>query len=50
VGARLLYCQVQHVQGYTGSLWTPSLGNYSLRIASAAARATGTQTTFNKYT
>jgi hypothetical protein len=27
---------VQHVQGYTGSLWTPPLGNYLLHIAPAA--------------
>jgi hypothetical protein len=26
------YCPMQHVQGYTGSLWTPPSGNYSLRI------------------
>jgi len=31
---------MQHVQGYTGSHWTPPSGDYSLRIASAAARAT----------
>jgi hypothetical protein len=41
---------MQHVQGYSGSHWTPALGNYSLRIAPAAARATGKQTTINKYT
>jgi hypothetical protein len=45
-----LYCLMQHVQGYTGSLWTPPLGNYSLRMAPDAARATGKQTTINKYT
>jgi hypothetical protein len=39
-----------HVQGYSGSHWTPALGNYSLHIAPAAARATGIQTTINKYT
>jgi hypothetical protein len=43
-------CQMQHVQGYTGSHWTPPSGNYLLRIAPAAARATGKQTTMNKYT
>ena len=32
-------------QGYTGSHWTPPLGDYSLRIASAAARATANKTT-----
>ncbi len=36
---------VQHVQGYTGSHWTPPLGDYSLRIALAAARATANKTT-----
>ncbi len=41
---------MQHVQGYTESHWTPPLGDYSLRIASAATRATGKQTTMNKYT
>jgi hypothetical protein len=39
-----------HVQGYSGSHWTLASGNYSLRIAPAAARATGKQTTINKYT
>jgi hypothetical protein len=39
---------MQHVQGYSGS-WTLPLGNYLLRIASAAARATGKQTTINQY-
>ena len=41
---------MQHVQGYSGSHWMPPSGNYSLCIASAAARATGKQTTINKYT
>jgi hypothetical protein len=36
---------MQHVQGYTGSHWTPPLGDYSLRIALAAARATANKTT-----
>jgi hypothetical protein len=31
---------MQHVQGYTGSHWTPPSGNYSLHIALAATRAT----------
>ncbi len=35
---------MQHVQGYTRSHWTPPSGNYSLRIASAAARATANKT------
>jgi len=30
---------MQHDQGFTGSHWTPSSGDYSLRIAQAAARA-----------
>jgi hypothetical protein len=41
---------MRHVQGYSRSHWMPALGNYSLRIAPAAARATGKQTTINKYT
>jgi hypothetical protein len=41
---------MRHVQGYSGSHWTPPSGNYLLRIAPAAARATGKQTTINKYT
>ena len=36
---------MQHVQGYTGSHWTPPSGDYSLRIASAAARAIANKTT-----
>ena len=36
---------MRHVQGYSRSHWTPPLGNYSLRIASAAARATANETT-----
>jgi hypothetical protein len=40
---------MQHVQGYSGSHWMPPLGNYLLRIAPVAARATGKQTTINKY-
>jgi hypothetical protein len=36
---------MQHVQGYTGSHWMPPSGDYSLRIASAAARATANKTT-----
>jgi hypothetical protein len=41
---------MEHVQGYLGSHWTPPLGNYLLRIPPAAIRATGKQTTINKYT
>jgi hypothetical protein len=44
------YRPMQHVQGYSGSRWTPPLGDYLLRIAPAAARATGKQTTINNYT
>jgi hypothetical protein len=43
-------CPMRHVQDYSGSHWMPPLGNYLLRIAPAAARATGKQTTINKYT
>jgi hypothetical protein len=41
---------MQHVQGYSGSHWTLPLGNYLLRIAPAAARATATETTTKKCT
>jgi hypothetical protein len=41
---------MRHVQGYLGSHWMPPLGDYLLRIAPAAARATDKQTTINKYT
>jgi hypothetical protein len=41
---------MQHVQGYSGSHLTLASGNYLLCIAPAAARATGKQTTINKYT
>jgi hypothetical protein len=44
------HCPMRHVQGYSGSHWTPPSGNYLLRIAPVAARATGKQTTINKYT
>jgi len=37
---------MQHVQGFTGSHWTPPSGDYSLRITLAAARATANKTTF----
>jgi hypothetical protein len=40
----------RHVQGYSGSHWMPPLGNYLLRIAPAATRATGKQITIKKYT
>jgi hypothetical protein len=41
---------MQIVQGYSGSHWTPALGNYSLCIAPAATREKGKQTTIHKYT
>jgi hypothetical protein len=41
---------MQHVQGYSGSHWMPPSGDYLLYITPAAARATGKQTTINKYT
>jgi hypothetical protein len=41
---------MRHFQGYSGSHWMPASGNYLLRIAPAATRATGIQTTINKYT
>jgi hypothetical protein len=43
------YCPMQHVQGYTRSLLMLPSSNYLLRIAPAAARATGKQTTIDKY-
>jgi hypothetical protein len=44
------HCPMQEVQVYFGSHWTPESGNYLLHIAPAATRATGKQTTINKYT
>jgi hypothetical protein len=41
---------MQHVQGNSGSHWTPASGNYLLCIAPAAARPRSKQTTINKYT
>jgi hypothetical protein len=41
---------MRHVQNYSGSHWTLPSGDYSLRIAPAVTRATGKQTTINKYT
>jgi hypothetical protein len=37
---------MQHVQGYTESHWTPPSGNYSLRIALAAARTANKTTMY----
>jgi hypothetical protein len=42
------HCLMQHVQGYSGSHWMLASGNYLLRIAPAATRAKGKQTTINK--
>jgi hypothetical protein len=44
------HCPMRHVQGYSGSHWMPPSGDYLLRIAPVAARATGKQTTINKST
>ncbi len=44
------HCLMWYVQGYSGSHWTPASGDYLLRIAPAAARATGKQTTINECT
>jgi hypothetical protein len=41
---------MQHVQGYTRSLWMPSSGNYLLCIAPAAAGATANTTAKKKCT
>jgi hypothetical protein len=41
------HCPMWHVQGNLGSHWMPPSGNYLLRIALAAARAAGKQTTIN---
>jgi hypothetical protein len=45
-----VHCPLQHVQGYSGCHWTPASGNYLLCIAPVTTRATGKQTTINKYT
>jgi hypothetical protein len=44
------HCPMRHVQGYSRSHWTPASGDYLLLITPASARATGKQTTINKYT
>jgi len=41
----MYHCLMQHVQGHTGSHWMLPSGDYSLRIALAAARATANKTT-----
>ncbi len=40
---------MEYVQGYPRSHWMPPLGNYSLRIAPAAARVTANNTTMKKW-
>ncbi len=40
---------MQHVQGYSGSHWTPPSGDYSLRIAPAVARVTANKTMMKKW-
>ena len=37
---RIPWCSMQHDQSFTGSHWTPQSGDYLLRIAPSAARAT----------
>jgi hypothetical protein len=37
---------MQHVQGYSGSHWTPPSGDYSLRITLAAARTANNTTMY----
>ncbi len=41
---------MRYVQGYPGSHWTPPSGNYLLRIAPAATRATANETATKKWT
>jgi hypothetical protein len=41
---------MQHAQGYSGSHQTPPSGDYSLRIAPAAAGVTANKTTMKKCT
>jgi hypothetical protein len=45
-----VYCPMYHVQGYSRSHSMPPAGNYLLRIAPAAARATANETMTKKYT
>jgi hypothetical protein len=42
-------CPMQHVQGYSGSHWTPSLGDYTLCFTLVAAGATANKTTMKKW-
>jgi hypothetical protein len=41
---------MQQIQGHTRCPWKPPLGDYLLCIIPAATRATGKQTSINKYT
>jgi hypothetical protein len=43
------HCLMRHVQGYPESHWTPTSGDYSLRIAPVAARATANKTAMKKW-
>jgi hypothetical protein len=43
-----VHCLMQHVQGYSGSYWTPPLGNHSLCIVPEATRVTANKTTMTK--
>jgi hypothetical protein len=44
------HCPMGHVQGYSGSQWTPPSGYYSLCNAPAAARAIANKTMTKKCT
>jgi hypothetical protein len=44
------HCPMQHVQGYSGSHWTPPSSDFLLCIALEATRATGKERMMNKYT
>jgi hypothetical protein len=44
------HCPMQHAQSYSESHWMPASGDYLQRITPVSARATGKQTTINKYT
>ena len=43
------HCQLQHVQGFTKSCWTPPSGAYLLGIVQVAARATINKMTIKQY-
>jgi hypothetical protein len=44
------HCPMEHVQGYFESHWMLPSGNYSLRIAPGATKATASKTTTTKCT